>query len=101
MIPLAQKTVELQGKTYELKPFSAINESRMIEQGSILSAELDAGKITKFQYYDKFLPLIIKGPHEWDVTSPEFDGREAENAILSFVPPSMQAYVLLTGFRLV
>jgi len=99
MLGLASETVVVQGKTYNLKPYSAFNLERLNNAGAMISKELTEGKITEFEYYDKLLQLVIEDRGEWDVTAKDFNAREAENAVLSFVPPSKQAYLLLTGFQ--
>jgi hypothetical protein len=92
-------SVTLQGKTYQLKPYSRLNERILAERAPELEALLTKGEISKWEYYDRLLRLVIEGPYEFDTQSDTFDAREAEAVVLSFVPPSMQAYVLLQGFQ--
>lgn len=91
--------VTIQGRSYKLKPFSAPNEKVFNEQGNEASKALEAGEIQRWEYYDRVLRLILDGPFHFDCKSPDFDAREAEAAIWSFVPPSLRAYVLLAGFQ--
>lgn len=91
--------VTIHGRTYKLKPFSRGNETTLREQGGLASSDLEAGKIDRFQYYDVVLRLVLEGPYYFDVNADTFDVREAEAAILSFLPPSMQAYTILNGFQ--
>lgn len=99
MIPLASSHVTLQGVSYELLPCSKFYWDRLEKQGAAAAEKLENAKIHQFEYFDILLKLVIADEPHWDTTSKEFDGREAENAILSFMPPSMQARVLLTGFQ--
>ena len=99
MIPLAAPTAMLQGKVYDLRPFSVTNYEILETTGVGFKDALENGEMIRFQYWDAMLKLCLVEPFEWDVDSDEFDGREAENAIIAFLPPSMQISVLLLGFQ--
>ena len=99
MIPLADSHVLVQGNSYALQPCSTFYWDRLAKEGAVAAERLEKGKIDQFEYWNILLKLIVKDEPGWDVTHKDFDGREAENAILSFVPPSMQARVLLTGWQ--
>lgn len=99
MIPIASSTVFIQGVSYEMYPCSQFYWDRLEADGSKAAKKLEDREITQFAYWDILLKLIIKDEPKWDVNSKEFDGREAENVILAFMPPSMQARVLLLGFQ--
>lgn len=90
--------VNILGKAYRLKAYSSPNEARVREHGPQLEKDLNQGNITRGEYYKRFLDMILKdGAPDIDYEGEDFDAREAEAAILSFFPPSMQALVLLTG----
>ncbi|KKL11571.1 hypothetical protein LCGC14_2544490 [marine sediment metagenome] len=92
------KFIFIQGKQYTLRKYSAKNRRILDEKGPELEKRLTAGEITEFEYHDQLLRLIVVETEvEWDVESDEFCGREAEDAFLSFFPPSMRVYMLLTG----
>jgi len=99
MIPLAGSTFVIQGQGYELVPCSQYYFDRLNNQGAIAAESLENGKIDTFEYWDILLKLITNDEPKWDVRAKDFDGREAENGILAFLPPSMQAKVLLIGFQ--
>ena len=99
MLGLASGVTTIQGKTYQLRPYSAVNLERLNTKGAEFVDLLMKGEIDEFEYYNRILPIVIADEPAWDVYAEDFDGREAENAILSFVPPSKQAYLLLNGFQ--
>lgn len=90
--------VTIQGKEYKLRNYSAKNRAILDVEGPALEKRLTAGEITDFEYYDKLLRLIVVETEvEWDTMSDDFDLREAEDVFMSFFPPSMRLYMLLTG----
>ena len=92
------KFITIQGKQYTLRKYSAKNRRILDEQGPELEKRLTAGEITQFEYHDELLKLIVTETEvEWDALSDEFCLREAEDAFLSFFPPSMRLYMLLNG----
>lgn len=93
------KEVSIHGKPYKLKPYSAKNRATVNNDGVELQSQLAVGEITEFEYYNELLKLICEGPYEWDTMADDFDGREAEDAFLSFFPPSMRVYMLLIGLQ--
>ena len=95
----SSKFVNLQGKTYKLRPYSAKNAERLKVEGGKLAEQLAEQQIDTWTYYEQLLPLVIEGPYEFDTRADDFDGNDAEAAVLSFVPPSLRAYVLLAGFN--
>ena len=99
MLGLGNGTVVIQGKTYNLHPYSPYYLSELNTKGAQLVKDQLDGKITEFEYFDKLLRIVIADEPKWDVTAKDFDGREAENAVLAFVPPSKQMYLLLSGFQ--
>ena len=99
MLSISPSTVMIHGKEYKLKPYSPVNWKALQDIAPQLIEQMESGKITQFDYWDRLLRVVLVGPYEWDVHAPDFDGREAENGILAFVPPSMQFNVLLTGFQ--
>lgn len=98
------ETVIVHGKTYEYKPYSAVNIARLKDEGTALSEKLNDREITEFEYYDQLLRLVLKRPdtpagYEWDVQADDFNAREAEQVIVGFLPPSKQAFVMLSGWE--
>ena len=90
--------VTIQGKQYKLRNYSAKNRRILDEKGPELEKRLTAGEITEFEYHDELLKLIVVETEvKWNIESDEFCLREAEDAFLSFFPPSMRLYMLLTG----
>jgi hypothetical protein len=94
------KEVSVHGKPYKLKPYSAKYRGILNDKGTDLQAQLAVGAITEFEYYDRLLRLIVVDENPtWDTTADDFDGREAEDAFMSFFPPSMRLYMMLTGLQ--
>ena len=94
------KEVFVHGKAYKLKPYSAKNREILNDKGTDLQAQKAVGEIDEFEYYDKLLRLIVADENPtWDTRADDFDGREAEDAFMSFFPPSMRLYMMLVGLQ--
>lgn len=99
MIGTNEETAIILGHKFKYKPYSPKVVKAVKEAEEKYTEQLKSGEIDKFDYYLLMWKEVADGPHELlSKDDEQFNGREFEEKILGFLPPSERLLRLLTGF---